>query len=114
MAISTDEIQSNGNWIKNNLKTKDGIIMLLILLLIGVIFFLFIENKDLKLEAKNHQKAIDNLNKVHSEDIRNIRKECKQELLDWNNLVEEMSRQSKEKEYLSRKVVDLTKEKIAN
>lgn len=111
---TTEEIRQNGNWIKNNLKTREGIVMLLILLLIGVIFFLYVENKELKNRADLNQKLIDNLNEKHSEDIRLIRRECKQELLDWKNIVDQMSMQSEEKANLSRKVVDLTKDKIEN
>lgn len=114
MSITTGEIRNNGNWIKNNLKTKEGIITLFILLLIGVIIFLYVENGDLKDRIELHQKIIDSLNEKHANDLRNERKECKQELLDWKSIVDIMSNQSQEKADLSRKVVDLTKEKIEN
>lgn len=114
MSIQTEEIRGNGDWIKSNLKTKEGVVMLLILLLIGVIIFFYIENQDLKDRIELHQKIIDNLNAKHAEDIRQERREFKQEILDWKNIVDMMSNQSQEKADLSRKVVDLTKEKVEN
>lgn len=114
MSISTEEIRENGNWIKTNLKTRDGIVMLLILVLIGIIVYLYVENSDLKDRIELHQKIIDNLNEKHADDLRIERRECKQELLDWKNIVDVMSSQSQQKADLSRKVVDLTKEKIEN
>ncbi len=114
MSIQTEEIRGNGDWIKSNLKTKDGVVMLLILLLIGVIIYLYVENRDLKANELSHQNQIDEINKSHANELRQQRKDFKQEILDWKNIVDMMSNQSQEKADLSRKVVDLTKEKVEN
>lgn len=104
--------------VEKKLETTEGILSILFVVLFLLIMFLSWVNYKSEKKIEEREKEIRNLNSAikvieerHREELKMKDKELKNEVLIWHGIINEMSNQSKDKEMLSRKIVDLQLEK---